>query len=282
VLEAGIAATCLHEACIDRQDNFLCTGENMTVKLCDFGLAEVLPTAKSELKGVYGTAPFMSPEMLGAGGYGTATDVWSLGVIAYVLLFGQFPYQPVETTAKAMKAAILSGVPAPTFRPRQSLEIGDNSRTSAAALDFLHATLSRNKNARPSAAAALKMPWLNIKAQPGDPWSAPSLRPMLYAAKRTGAFDTRGVSSHDKSSSVDHLLNALHTGGSTTPMSRGSSALSGRRTDRTHSEYSLEVAAAKVQSGGVASNTSHVSTATGSSHTSYQSNQSKLGKMRQF
>lgn len=267
-----------------KPDNFLCTGEHSTVKLCDFGLAEVLASPTSELKGVYGTAPFMSPEMLGASGYGAATDVWSLGVIAYVILLGQFPYQPIETSAKAMKAAIVAGVPAPTFKPRASLDIGGQCRLSPNARDFLHATLDRNKAARPSAAAALSLPWLS-DSEKNDQWSMPSLRPMLYAAKRAGAFDTRGNNPHDKGSSVDHLLHALmkNPGGNMMRLPVG-------RNSKTHPEGPLESPVHKaghkvdkvdptmVQSGGVASNTSHISTATGSSVTSYQSNPSKHGQ----
>jgi len=274
-----------------KPDNFLCTGEHSTVKLCDFGLADVLPSPAAELKGVYGTAPFMSPEMLAAIGYGAATDVWSLGVIAYVLLFGRFPYQPVEATAKAMKAAIVAGVPAPSFRPKSSLDPGNQCRISADALEFLHAALDRNKASRPTASAALSMAWLN-EAAASTQWGVPSLRPMLFAAKRVGAFDVRGNSPHDKSSGVDQLLHALQSkspGGSARP-----SSSRGRLDRKTHSECSTEAAPNKVghrvdkvdsalgQSGGM-TNASHISTSTvvtGSSAISYQSNPSKFGGLR--
>mmetsp|Transcript_45620 Transcript_45620/g.109259 ORF Transcript_45620/g.109259 Transcript_45620/m.109259 type:complete len:471 (+) Transcript_45620:42-1454(+) len=265
-----------------KPDNFLCTGEDFTVKLCDFGLAEVLSSPSTELKGVYGTAPFMSPEMLGATGYAAATDVWSLGVIAYVLLLGQFPYQPIETNAKAMKAAILAGVPAPSFRPRASLDVGGGgSRLSAPALAFLHSTLNRNKAARPTAAGALKLPWLAEPVNCDAQWSAPSLRPMLYAAKRAGAFDTRGVDANDKGNPVDtmlHSLQAKHQGATSMRLSNFT-----KRADKTHPELFIDMS---MQKAGykfdkfdpamvVSSNASHISTATGSSGASYQSSRSR-------
>eukprot|EP00408_Alexandrium_pacificum_P057473 CAMPEP_0171172744 /NCGR_PEP_ID=MMETSP0790-20130122/9872_1 /TAXON_ID=2925 /ORGANISM="Alexandrium catenella, Strain OF101" /LENGTH=460 /DNA_ID=CAMNT_0011637601 /DNA_START=26 /DNA_END=1408 /DNA_ORIENTATION=- len=272
-----------------KPDNFLITGENHTVKLCDFGLAEVLPSPVAELKGVYGTAPFMSPEMLTASGYGAATDVWSLGVIGYVLLFGRFPYQPLEATAKAMKNAIVAGAPAPSFKARASLDQGKQCPISTEAQEFLHAALDRNRASRPTAGAALSMAWLDATATSSQ-WSMPSLRPMLHAAKRAGAFDARGNNPHDKSSGVDQLLHALQT---KSPAGSMRLSLCGGKGDRrTHSECCAEAApnkaghkidkldSALIQSGGVLSNASHISTTTGSCATSYQSNPSRFGGLR--
>eukprot|EP00418_Pyrodinium_bahamense_P088439 CAMPEP_0179041506 /NCGR_PEP_ID=MMETSP0796-20121207/16191_1 /TAXON_ID=73915 /ORGANISM="Pyrodinium bahamense, Strain pbaha01" /LENGTH=416 /DNA_ID=CAMNT_0020737871 /DNA_START=122 /DNA_END=1372 /DNA_ORIENTATION=+ len=259
-----------------KPDNFLCTGPEHTVKLCDFGLAEVLPGGNGELKGVYGTAPFMSPEMLASQGYGPTTDVWSTGVIAYVLLFGQFPYQPVETTAKAMKVAILAGTPEPTFKPKASLDTG-GSRVTPAALAFLHETLNRNKGQRPSAAAALQLEWMTSGVNMQQ-WSAPSLRPMLYAAKRAGAFDTRVVNDMEQGT-MDIMLASLqakHHGLPPQLAAHGAGhepkkhSHSSRRNDKTHSECSLAHS----------SHASHISTATGSS-TSYQSKHSRSAVSRE-
>merc|ERR1719296_155521 len=78
---AGIAA--VHSAGVVHRDikpdNFICTARGRTVKLCDFGLAGLLCEDVVGLTGIYGTAPFLSPEMLKKLAYGTKTDVWSLG-----------------------------------------------------------------------------------------------------------------------------------------------------------------------------------------------------------
>jgi len=255
-----------------KPDNFLCSGERRTVKLCDFGLAEVLPSG-SELRGVYGTAPFMSPEMLGAQGYDAKTDVWSLGVMVYVLLLGQFPYQPLETTARAMKAAILTGMPAPSFRPRASLDVG-NQRISDDALGFVRTVVSRDKHARPTAHRLLQHSWIASQDAKPEQWGAPSLRPMLYAAKRTGAFDTRAMRDDADKGGMDAQLAALqaqHHGASRAEPAR---AAGPRRADKPHSESSLEV------SGKVVSNESHLSTATGSSMASFPSRRSRSAASR--
>ena len=67
------------------------------LKLVDFGLAQacdpktgfVLPPAR----GAVGTVSYVAPEVLsGSGKYGTPADIWSLGVLLFLLLSGSFPH----------------------------------------------------------------------------------------------------------------------------------------------------------------------------------------------
>eukprot|EP00747_Dinoflagellata_sp_TGD_P209275 gnl/TRDRNA2_/TRDRNA2_82669_c0_seq1.p1 gnl/TRDRNA2_/TRDRNA2_82669_c0~~gnl/TRDRNA2_/TRDRNA2_82669_c0_seq1.p1 ORF type:complete len:694 (-),score=91.94 gnl/TRDRNA2_/TRDRNA2_82669_c0_seq1:28-2058(-) len=108
-----------------KPDNMLLGGPDGTVsKLCDFGLAAALP-ASGKMRGVVGTVPYMSPEMLNGFAYTVKTDVWSLGVTAYVMLYGRFPYEPEIRTADNMKLAIASGLNHPEYKP-----IGSHPRPS--------------------------------------------------------------------------------------------------------------------------------------------------------
>ena len=67
------------------------------VKITDFGLAK--RTNQEGLKTFCGTPQYFAPEVLkrkntvkGLGSYGTAADMWSLGVVLFILLSGAFPF----------------------------------------------------------------------------------------------------------------------------------------------------------------------------------------------
>ncbi|CAK0881251.1 unnamed protein product [Prorocentrum cordatum] len=166
-----------------KPDNFLCVGEASTIKLCDFGLAEGESRGSDQgLTGVYGTAPFMSPEMLSGTGYDSKTDLWSLGVIMYVICLGQFPYIPAKTSASAMKAAILVGVPAPSFRPKTSLDLSNGSPISECLKDLIRELLERDCAARATADHALRHEWFSPGAERS--WWIPAAAHAVFGQAR--------------------------------------------------------------------------------------------------
>lgn len=65
-----------------------------TYKLSDFGTAKKNDTKDSSMKSFIGTAAFMAPETIDQekSGYTSEVDCWGLGITAYNLLTGKFPY----------------------------------------------------------------------------------------------------------------------------------------------------------------------------------------------
>ncbi|KAK1944307.1 Calcium/calmodulin-dependent protein kinase type II alpha chain [Phytophthora citrophthora] len=90
----------LHRRCVLHRDikpeNILLHG-NM-VKIADFGLAKELAQSTTTLKNSCGTLEYAAPELLCGQPYGLKSDVFSLGIVLYVLLFGSFPFS-VESAA---------------------------------------------------------------------------------------------------------------------------------------------------------------------------------------
>ncbi|TKR65020.1 hypothetical protein L596_025484 [Steinernema carpocapsae] len=64
----------------------LCLTENMTVKLCDFGLAAVIEGAKAGES--YGEPKYQAPERYEQAGYSYDVDMYALGCTVYELLTG--------------------------------------------------------------------------------------------------------------------------------------------------------------------------------------------------
>jgi tetratricopeptide (TPR) repeat protein/predicted Ser/Thr protein kinase len=76
--------------CDIKPENILVTSDGM-VKLLDFGIARVLDSMGEVTRLRPATPAYASPEQLGGGPITTSSDVYSLGVLAYVVLTGHGP-----------------------------------------------------------------------------------------------------------------------------------------------------------------------------------------------
>jgi len=75
-----------------KPENLLLENENedTPIKLTDFGLSKIYSTEMMQT--ACGTPGYVAPEILELGGYDTAVDLWSAGVILYTLLCGYPPF----------------------------------------------------------------------------------------------------------------------------------------------------------------------------------------------
>ncbi|XP_073782046.1 uncharacterized protein [Danio rerio] len=92
--QATLAAqTCCRRKVFHRDikmENFLINPDTLEVKLIDFGCGEILTDAP--YRGFAGTNEYIPPEYLMTGEYhGEPTTVWSLGVLLYAMMCGEFP-----------------------------------------------------------------------------------------------------------------------------------------------------------------------------------------------
>lgn len=85
----------LHEQNIIHRDlklgNLFLTDDNV-VKVGDFGLACEIGDNKMQFS-MCGTPNYMAPEIITKGGYSYEVDIWSIGVLMYVMLVGKTPFQ---------------------------------------------------------------------------------------------------------------------------------------------------------------------------------------------
>ena len=99
--EIMIAVNYLHNRGICHRDLkpenilFLNNEENSPIKLVDFGLGKIFgdygKLYNNEMKNTVGTIYYMSPEVL-KGKYDQFCDIWSCGVILYLMLSGELPF----------------------------------------------------------------------------------------------------------------------------------------------------------------------------------------------
>jgi calcium-dependent protein kinase len=66
---------------------------NMNIKITDFGFAKCYDPFNFEgLDDVLGSPLYMAPEVVKKLKYDTKIDIWSLGIVAYILLSGRPPF----------------------------------------------------------------------------------------------------------------------------------------------------------------------------------------------
>ncbi|XP_072047598.1 myosin light chain kinase, smooth muscle-like [Amphiura filiformis] len=84
-----------------KPENILCVEKSgHQIKLIDFGLARTF-NGYEDVKVMFGTPEFVAPEVVNYEQIGFATDMWSVGVICYVLLSGLSPFMG-DTAAETL------------------------------------------------------------------------------------------------------------------------------------------------------------------------------------
>ncbi|BFZ64895.1 Serine/threonine-protein kinase [Saitoella coloradoensis] len=109
--QIGSALDYLHKNSIVHRDlkieNILIS-KNGNIKLIDFGLSN-LYSPKSHLSTFCGSLYFAAPELLNAKAYtGPEVDVWSFGIVMYVLVCGKVPFD--DQSMPALHAKIKRGI----------------------------------------------------------------------------------------------------------------------------------------------------------------------------
>ena len=78
------------------------SGPDAVLKITDFGLSHITGS-KDPMVGLFGTMDYIAPEVLREKKFLKAGDIWSLGVILYILLSGTTPFRGNSVREKYAK-----------------------------------------------------------------------------------------------------------------------------------------------------------------------------------
>ncbi|KAM6993712.1 myosin light chain kinase, smooth muscle-like [Passerculus sandwichensis] len=156
-----------------KPENIVCVSPGShRVKIIDFGLARRL-APDTPVKVLHGTPEFMAPEVVAFEPVSFSTDMWSVGVICYILLSGESPFQgdtDMETLSNVTAA-------------RWDFEEESFSEISQQAKDFISQLLQKEPSRRLPSAGALLHPWLQ-QPQPSSPKVLSKERIRQFLARR--------------------------------------------------------------------------------------------------
>ncbi|XP_042512994.1 calcium and calcium/calmodulin-dependent serine/threonine-protein kinase-like [Macadamia integrifolia] len=149
----GLSA--LHRANIVHRDLkpenclFLNTSEDSPLKIMDFGLSSVNEFT-DPIVGLFGSIDYVSPETLSQQRISSATDMWSLGVLLYILLSGYPPFYAKSNRQK--QRLILTG--------EFSFDEHSWQNISSSAKQLISNLLVVDPCRRPTAQELLLHPWV--------------------------------------------------------------------------------------------------------------------------
>ncbi|KAM4596393.1 death-associated protein kinase 2a isoform 1-T2 [Fundulus diaphanus] len=135
-----------------KPENIMLLDKNVAlprIKLIDFGLAHTIE-AGVEFKNIFGTPEFVAPEIVNYEPLGLEADMWSIGVITYILLSGASPFLG-ET-----KQDTLRNITAVNYEFDEEFF----GHTSELAKKFISQLLEKDKRKRLTIQDALCHPWI--------------------------------------------------------------------------------------------------------------------------
>ncbi|XP_023284682.1 myosin light chain kinase family member 4-like isoform X3 [Seriola lalandi dorsalis] len=137
-----------------KPENILCVSRATNkIKIIDFGLARRYKP-REKLRVNFGTPEFLAPEVINYEFVSFPTDMWSLGVITYMLLSGLSPFLGDDDNETLNNILACQW----NFEEEEFTDISDEAK------DFITRLLVKSKSWRMSAAESLRHPWLSDRS----------------------------------------------------------------------------------------------------------------------
>ncbi|XP_014045922.1 serine/threonine-protein kinase 17A isoform X1 [Salmo salar] len=122
------------------------------IKIVDFGLSRRL-CQNQELREIMGTPEYVAPEILNYEPISTATDMWSIGVLAYMMLTGTSPFLGEDKQETFLNISQIN------------IDYTENGLQDLSAIHFIQSLLIKEPKSRATAEECLRHHWLQEQAQ---------------------------------------------------------------------------------------------------------------------
>ena len=120
------------------------------IRLLDFGLSKIVGN-EEKCTEPYGTLSFVAPEVLQGKPYDKSVDLWSIGIITFLLLCGYLPFDDKHSEREIARQTIQDPVP---------FESKIWNKYSSEAKNFVEGLLQKKPEKRLSIKEVLEHPWI--------------------------------------------------------------------------------------------------------------------------
>ena len=136
--------------------NILLTNNKKVLKIADFGFAKQTKKEINLYKTICGSPLYMAPELMGHNEYNKQTDLWSIGMILYEMLYGFHPYESCKNINQLINMHNNNKIEIP---PKNTT----NNNVSNQCLDLLHKLLQKQVTERITWDDYFSHMWVNVK-----------------------------------------------------------------------------------------------------------------------
>lgn len=196
---------------------YYCPDEDSKIMISDFGLS------KMEDSGIMatacGTPGYVAPEVLAQKPYGKAVDVWSIGVISYILLCGYPPFYD-ESDANLF-AQILKG--------EFEFDSPYWDDISESAKDFIRRLMCVDVNKRFTCREALKHPWIS-----GNAASTKNIHSSVSEQLKKNFAKSRWRQAYNATAVIRQMRHLVLTNSSRSTLGSEDNSSSDKETDDAH------------------------------------------------
>jgi len=142
-----------------KPENILMSDDSDTseCKIVDFGLSKIIGPSQTSLD-PFGTLSYVAPEVLLQRPYGKEVDVWSLGVITYLLLSAVLPFDDEDEKEIARQ----------TIQDAVDFSFSPWDERSKAAREACTKMLEKNRQKRPNIEEVMNLEWFEKYKKSND------------------------------------------------------------------------------------------------------------------
>ena len=180
--------------------NILLTNNRKILKIADFGFAKQNEKKISLYNTICGSPLYMAPEIMEYNNYNNQTDLWSIGMILYEMLYGKHPFDSCKTFRDLLDMIENSTIEIPPKNTK-------NTNVSAECIDLLQRLLQKTVLNRLTWDEFFGHPWFN-KITPFDDGNPDSLLKykMKLCATSLGSLASTPSLMSDKHKSELHII----------------------------------------------------------------------------